>query len=547
MMRALSTKWLLYFTFGLFLVFLLAVSILSLAEMSRLKEGFSEFIRGPDKRAQLASEMDAAIQERALLLRNLVLMSDRSAREAQRASYAGVEQRVLDALAVWRKAIETDADVTRQARELFDRVAVIEKRYEPLAGTIAQHIFAGEDQQAIVLIEEQCTRLLAELSAAIDEYYSYTNDRVAEQVLSQDKTYESRRIIMVATFILSVFSVLLIARWITRRLLNTLGADPFELKRIAQQVANGDLRQQQEQQPHSDSVLEALWHMQRKLLQMTTQINSASEAVNHSSQALSSYSQNALSGMSQSQCEIEQIVTAIHEMAATVQDVARNAEHAAHAADEADMEAQQGQQSTQHAIALINDLAGIIDTANMSVQRLKQESSNIGTVLDVIKAVAGQTNLLALNAAIEAARAGEAGRGFAVVADEVRGLACRTQEATQEIESLIINLQRMADDSTDSMLRCQASSEQAVTGSARVGEVVARIVNAIERINGMNQQIAAAAEQQSAVAEQISQSVVTVRDNASATEEASRLSHQESLALKETSSTLRDSMKQFQF
>ncbi|WP_368759014.1 methyl-accepting chemotaxis protein [Pseudomonas aeruginosa] len=543
-LNKLSTKSLLYAGYAVLLAFLLSVSGTSLFEITQLNAGFSGYIHGLDRRAQLADELGSAVKDRALLLRNLVLAADSSAHLAQRASLEETGRKVNSTLAQWNDAIKNDADVTPKARELFNRTAEIEAHYESVAKSITQHIFAGENRVAITMIEQQCTPLLNELTAAINAYRSYTSERAAAQIESQGQTYRDQRNILIAVSVLSVLFALVIGQLITRHLLSTLGAEPRQLKHIAQQVANGDLRQEMVQH-QSDSVLGALWHMQENLRQMTTQINSASEAINQSSQTLSTHSQNTLDGMNSSQREIDQIVTAVHEMAATVQDVARNAEQAARAADEADDEARQGQNSTQHAITLIHELAGVINGASTKVQRLKQESINISTVLDVIKAVADQTNLLALNAAIEAARAGDAGRGFAVVADEVRGLARRTQEATQEIEGLIINLQTMADDSTDSMLRCQTSSEQAVAGSVKVGEAVVRIAGMIEHINGMNQQIAAAAEQQSAVAEQISQSILTVRDNTSATEKASRLSYQESLTLIHTSTVLRDSMKQF--
>lgn len=544
MQKTLSTKSLLYTVFGVVLALLLIISATSLAEMSRLNESFVGFVRGADNRAQLASEMNAAVKDRALLLRNLVLIDDKAVREAQRGDYESVEKRVAAALNGWRYAIENDADVTPRARELFEQAISIETRYEPVAKEIIQNIFAGNDNRAISLIEGQCTRLLTELTAAVEFFYTYTNSRVALQIQEQNETYQNRRLFLIVAFFTCVVFVATVAFWISRRLLDTLGADPIELKLTAQRVADGDLRPQVDK-PSENSVLEALCQMQQKLLRVTNQINSASESVNQSSQALSCQSQATLDGMSRSQCEIEQIVTAVQEMAFTVQDIARNAEHAAIATSDASSEAVRAQDSTKHAVFLITELASAIDYASENVQTLKKESVSVGAVLDVIKEVAGQTNLLALNAAIEAARAGEAGRGFAVVADEVRGLARRTQDATQEIESLIIKLQVMADNSVESMLSCQSSSEQTMAGNVQVGQVVARISNAIECINNMNHQIAAAAEQQSAVAEQISQSVLTVRDNASATEEASRLTYRESLALKETSTILHKSMSQF--
>ncbi len=225
--------------------------------------------------------------------------------------------------------------------------------------------------------------------------------------------------------------------------------------------------------------------------------------------------------------------------------MARSAESAAQAASEADEAALQSQRKAGHAVSLIGELAKVIDNSSEAMGRLKAESSNIGSVLDVIKSVADQTNLLALNAAIEAARAGEAGRGFAVVADEVRSLARRTQEATTEIEGLIASRQRIADETSSYMQRCQGSSEQSVSGVSEAGEAVARIVAMIERINGMNQQIATASEQQSAVAEQISRDIISVRDSTEQSASAFQSTQQESENLARTSEALRENISRF--
>lgn len=218
-----------------------------------------------------------------------------------------------------------------------------------------------------------------------------------------------------------------------------------------------------------NSVLAALQRMQQNLRQVTQEIDSSSRTVAHSSQELSESSLRNAASVANAQREVAQIVTAVHEMAATVQDVARSAESAAQAASEADEAALQSQRKAGHAVSLIGELAEVIDNSSEAMGRLKAESSNIGSVLDVIKSVADQTNLLALNAAIEAARAGEAGRGFAVVADEVRSLARRTQEATTEIEGLIASLQKIADETSSYMQRCQGSSAQSVSGVSEAG------------------------------------------------------------------------------
>jgi methyl-accepting chemotaxis protein len=202
----------------------------------------------------------------------------------------------------------------------------------------------------------------------------------------------------------------------------------------------------------------------------------------------------------------------MNEMSATVQEVARNAVEAAEAAKEADNTFHQGKQVIDRVIEAIGELANEVEKAANVIQQLEAESMNIGSVLDVIKSIAEQTNLLALNAAIEAARAGEQGRGFAVVADEVRTLAGRTQQSTQEIEEMISKLQSGANNAVKVMETGKDMTKVGVDQAAAAGEALLTINTAVERITGMNTQIASAAEEQSSVAEEINRSIVSINE-----------------------------------
>ncbi|WP_370409078.1 MULTISPECIES: methyl-accepting chemotaxis protein [Pseudomonas] len=220
--------------------------------------------------------------------------------------------------------------------------------------------------------------------------------------------------------------------------------------------------------------------------------------------------------------ETDQVATAMNEMAATVLEVARNAEFASAAATAADSQAREGNQVVNDAIGQIEQLARQVEESILAMQQLAQESERIGSILDVIKSVSSQTNLLALNAAIEAARAGEAGRGFAVVADEVRGLAQRTQQSTEEIEELIGNLHSGTAQVVHLLDSSRDLSRDSVELSRRAGAALGQITETVSSIQGMNQQIATASEEQSSVAEEINRNVMTVRDIADQTTTASQ-------------------------
>jgi methyl-accepting chemotaxis protein len=187
----------------------------------------------------------------------------------------------------------------------------------------------------------------------------------------------------------------------------------------------------------------------------------------------------------------------------------------------ADQQAREGDRVVNEAIAQIERLASEVGHSTEAMGHLKQESDKIGSVLDVIKSVAQQTNLLALNAAIEAARAGEAGRGFAVVADEVRSLAQRTQQSTEEIAELIVGLQSGTQQVASTLDTSRSLTDSSVELTRRAGGSLENITRTVSAIQAMNQQIAAAAEQQSAVAEEINRSVLNVRDVSEQTSSAS--------------------------
>ena len=541
-----SIRTLLYSSYASLLALLLMVAGVSLYNLSAADKDFSNYIKGIETRARLANELSNAVSDRAIELRNLALNSEPAERASKRAFIAQHEKEVADKLAALRQAITTHKDVSKTGRELFSRIEQLETRYSQVAHTIGEHLFKGEDTEAKRMVKEQCTPLLEELTSTIDQYLKHTTEVADQRVIDNEAHYLKQRNILILITVISFMLAALLGHLISRNLLRALGAEPGDLNRIAQRVAEGDLRAMESAvNTAENSVLAALQRMQQNLRQVTQGIDASSRTVAHSSQELSESSLRNAESVAQAQREVEQIVTAVHEMAATVQDVARNAESAAQAASEADQAAAQSQQKAGHAVSLISELAKVIDNSSEAMGRLKTESSNIGSVLDVIKSVADQTNLLALNAAIEAARAGEAGRGFAVVADEVRSLARRTQEATTEIEGLIASLQKIADETARYMERCQSSSSQSVSGVSEAGEAVARIVTMIERINGMNQQIATAAEQQSAVAEEISRGIVSVRDSTEQSADAFQHAQQESESLARTSEALRGNIAHF--
>ncbi|MBC3457068.1 methyl-accepting chemotaxis protein [Pseudomonas mosselii] len=247
-----------------------------------------------------------------------------------------------------------------------------------------------------------------------------------------------------------------------------------------------------------------------KLQAMISQVVSSVQKVSDSSEHTADIAIRTNQGVHKQMAEIDQVATAVHEMTATAQDVARNATQAAQAASEADRAANQGLDIVRDTSHSISELATEIGRAVSVVQDLARDSENINAILVTIRAIAEQTNLLALNAAIEAARAGEQGRGFAVVADEVRNLAQKTQQATQEIQQMIQQLQLGTREVVKVMEDSQGKTDISVQQASRAAESLASITQAVSVINDMNTQIASAAEEQSAVAEDINRNVINI-------------------------------------
>lgn len=258
-------------------------------------------------------------------------------------------------------------------------------------------------------------------------------------------------------------------------------------------------------------LLEAIQNTASNLKSMISTISNASDELASASEELAVVTDQSTAGIAQQEVETEMVATAMNEMTTTVHDVASNAAKAAEAANQADKEALSGAEVVRQTIQSIHSLSLNVNESSDRLNDLQQQVLNISSILEVIKGIADQTNLLALNAAIEAARAGEQGRGFAVVADEVRSLAGKTQGSTSEIQSIIEKLQVGTQNAVDVMNDGREQAKSCVEQAQNTGVALENITSAINVINDMNLQIASASEQQSSVAENINESVFNVK------------------------------------
>ena len=341
---------------------------------------------------------------------------------------------------------------------------------------------------------------------------------ISQTAVRDTDAAQAKYLLLLATVLALIFG--LVAAWaITRQIVIPLN----QTLKVAERVASGDLSHDltSTRQDELGQLQRAMQSMTVGLRELIGGISDGVTQIASAAEQLSAVTEQTSAGVNSQKVETDQVATAMNEMAATVQEVARNAEEASEAAVAADQQAREGDKVVGEAIAQIERLATEVGNSTEAMGDLKRESDKIGSVLDVIKSVAQQTNLLALNAAIEAARAGEAGRGFAVVADEVRSLAQRTQKSTEEIEELIAGLQTGTQQVAAIMDNSRGLTDSSVELTRRAGSALASITRTVSTIQAMNSQIATAAEQQSAVAEEINRSVLNVRDISEQTAAAS--------------------------
>ncbi|MBJ2266526.1 methyl-accepting chemotaxis protein [Pseudomonas sp. MF6772] len=330
-----------------------------------------------------------------------------------------------------------------------------------------------------------------------------SNQKAAEQ-------YDSAFGLVVALLVLATALTMLFA-WLLTRSITLPIAQALD---AAENIAEGNLTQpiKVDGDDEAGRLLRAMNKMQEKLRDTLQRISGSATQLASAAEELNAVTDESARGLTQQNNEIEQAATAVNEMTSAVEEVARNAVSTSEASKNATASAGDGRDLVQETVSAIERMSGDVQGTATLIGALAEESRDIGKVLDVIRGLADQTNLLALNAAIEAARAGEAGRGFAVVADEVRALAHRTQQSTSEIERMIGSIQAGTEQAVDSMRNSTERAESTLNIAKGAGMSLDTINSAIIEINERNLVIASAAEEQAQVAREVDRNLVNIRD-----------------------------------
>lgn len=336
---------------------------------------------------------------------------------------------------------------------------------------------------------------------------------LVQRAEAEEASKRTTTIILVASMLLGLGVGVLVSIYFSGRLIRQLGAEPDVAVKLAQDISQGNLRtSMRATDMPAGSITAAILQMATQLKLIVQGIQDASNRLEGTSVQLATSSEKSIRELRVQKEESESVATAMNEMAATVNEVAKNSQYAAQATQSTDRQVSEGGKLIENSVRSILDLHNDIENTAQVISQLAAESKEIGQVMEVIRGIAEQTNLLALNAAIEAARAGEQGRGFAVVADEVRTLAGRTYRSTEEIRSMIERLQQGVGNAVDTMEKSRGGAQTTVTYARETEAVLSAIKKSVSDVNDLNLQIATAAEEQSQVAEEINKNVIRINE-----------------------------------
>ena len=484
---------------------LVLVGLFGLGQMAKLRE--SAAIIETAWMPSIENIHDSAANVAAIRLEALrLLTTDESAVRERSKGLIGKERAQLQERLDNHQALLSND----QERQLLDQLKATAAGYMTIVDQLIQRVDQDEQMQALTLLTDKLTPQGVILGRSLDALIDFNQQGAQDAAQSAAQVYQSAQWIVGVIIAVALIATLLLAWLLTRSITTPLA----QALRAARTIAAGDLSQPIHVQGKDEpaQLLGALATMQEQLQATIRGISESAQQLASAAEEMSSVMEQSTRGLQAQNDEIEQAATAVTQMSAAVDEVAGNAVSSAEASQASDEDSKHGHYQISETISSIQNLVNEVLDASGKAEGLAVQAQDISKVLEVIRGIAGQTNLLALNAAIEAARAGEAGRGFAVVADEVRSLAQRTQDSTEEIEQMITGIQQGTQDTVGALTSSAEHASQTLQRANSAGSALEKITAAISQINQRNLVIASAAEQQASVAREVDRSLVNIRD-----------------------------------
>lgn len=491
--------------FGLLAMLVLALGSFSLMRMGNMNETVKDVTENWLPSIDTLGSMNLALMRYRVLSLRVVLDPEPAQVARNQASMEELLKEINSLFQTYERYLSNDEE-----RQLFTQLVSAKERFIAVITRVGAAINAGDLGAGKQILDVEQRPIADEITQLLFRLGEVNTKSAHMAATTSAENYASSRIMVITAIAGALALTIGLALMLTRSIVT-----PLQQAVLAtESIATGNLTQKIhfEGRDEPAQVLTALALMQDNLRGAITQIGNTSVQLASAGEELSSVTENSSRNLQRQNDEIQQAASAVTEMSAAVDEVARNAVSTAEASNESSRLAQEGRDKVAHTVSALKAMTDEFTHTSALIGGLAEQSQDIGKVLDVIRAIAEQTNLLALNAAIEAARAGEAGRGFAVVADEVRALAHRTQVSTQEIEQMISKVQGGTKAAVDSMRGSVQHAGQTLDVAEEAGKALEQIYQTAGRISERNLLIASASEEQAAVAREVDRNIVNISD-----------------------------------